>query len=103
MDVFYFFFIFKFTTADNTFCHTSILALVYTAEIITRLVFAHRPRMFSMIWLQADINRYLLHWFPTAFWFFFLISYYGLLLAGLTLIIIDSHSLTSCITWVFRI
>ncbi len=94
----------KFTTTDNTFPHSaSTHLLTSTAKIITWLVFTHWSRMLSMIWLKTNINRYLLHWFPTAGWFLFLRFYDNLFLTGLTFIIINSHAYTSGLTWVYSI
>ena len=45
--------------------------------------------MFRMVWLKADIHRYLLHRFPATGGGFFLFFDDSLFLAGLTLIIIN--------------
>ena len=66
-----------------------LLCLAASAEIITGLVFPHRPGMFRVIWLKADIHRYLLHWFAAAGGSLFLFFDDGFFLAGLTLIIIN--------------
>lgn len=69
--------------------------LVSCSEIITRLVFPHRSRMLSMIWLKADINWNLLHRLSAAGWFLLLCFYDGFFLTSLTLIIINSHAVIS--------
>ncbi len=66
-----------------------LLWLAASTKIITGLVFLHRPGMFRVIWLKADIHRYLLHWFAAAGGSLFLFFDDSFFLAGLTLIIIN--------------
>jgi hypothetical protein len=68
------------------------VALASAAEIITWFVFSHRSSMLSMVWLQADIDRYFLHWFPTAGWLVIPFRDNCFFLTGLALIIFDGHA-----------
>jgi uncharacterized integral membrane protein len=68
-----------------------MLILDSTTEIITRFLIIHRSCMFRVIRLKTDIDRYLLHRFPTAGWCFLVILYDSFFLTFITLVVVNRH------------